>query len=367
MEIYRNRVLKAQKLLAESDYDLMVIFPSSNMLYLSGFSDEPGERMLFFLVPREGRPVFLAPELYEGQIKQESAFSDLRVWKDQDDPADLLRRTVAELAPGCANMLVDDGMWALFLLMLREVLPEANFSLASQVMAAQRMKKSPDEIHCLEQAGAIADQAFEQAIGLKIEGITELALAAIIEEAMKNRGADGIAFKTLVASGPNSALPHHRAGRRRIEQGDVVILDYGCRVQGYCSDITRTVVCKEAAKEIRAVYEIVERAQERAVQAVRLGIAAQKLDRTAREEIEKAGYGERFIHRTGHGIGLDVHEAPYITEGNLLELQEGMAFSVEPGIYLPGQFGIRIEDIVAVTQRGAQRMNRCTHTLQVVG
>ncbi|MBA7636541.1 putative dipeptidase PepE [subsurface metagenome] len=184
---------------------------------------------------------------------------------------------------------------------------------------------------------------------------------------MKNRGADGIAFKTLVASGPNSALPHHRAGRRRIEQGDVVILDYGCRVQGYCSDITRTVVCKEAAKEIRTVYEIVERAQERAVQAISPGIPAQKLDRTAREEIEKAGYGERFIHRTGHGIGLDVHEAPYITEGNLLELQEGMAFSVEPGIYLPGQFGIRIEDIVAVTQRGAQRMNRCTHTLQVVG
>ncbi|GAH81244.1 unnamed protein product, partial [marine sediment metagenome] len=145
-----------------------------------------------------------------------------------------------------------------------------------------------------------------------------------------------------------------------------VILDYGCRIQGYCSDITRTIVCKEASKEIQAVYEIVERAQEKAVQAIRPGVKAEEIDKAARQEITKAGYGERFIHRTGHGIGLDVHEEPYIVEANHLELRQGMAFSVEPGIYLPGQFGIRIEDIVVVTQRGAQRMNRCTHTLQIV-
>ena len=366
MEIYGDRMVKAQELLAKLDFHLMALFPSSNMLYLSGFYDEPGERILLLLVPREGNPVFLAPELYEDQIKQESPFPDVRIWKNSDDPIHLLRRTVADLALGDARVLVDDRMWARFSLMLREALPKANFSLASRVMVPLRMQKTPDEVHCLEEAGAIADGAFEEIIRSRLTGMTELALAAALEEAMKKRGAEKIAFETLVASGPNSALPHHRAGRRRIEPGDVVVLDYGCRIQGYCSDITRTIVCKEGSKEIRAIYEVVERAQEKAVQGIRTGVKAEEVDGAAREEIAKAGYGERFIHRTGHGIGLDVHEEPYIAAGNHLELQEGMTFSVEPGIYLPGRFGIRIEDIVVVTQTGAQRMNRCTHALQIV-
>ncbi len=367
MEIPIDRVEKAQRLLAEQDYDLLVLFPSSNMLYLSGFYDEPMERMLFFVLPREGGPVFLVPELYEGQVKEESPFPDVRVWKDSEDPRKLLQRTLAELAPGAAKVLVDDGMWALFLLMLREALPGADFALSSRILNTMRMRKTPDEIRFLEEAGAVADAAFEEAIRLDIEGMTELALASAIEEAMRDRGADKIAFETLVASGPNSALPHHRAGKRRIEHGDVVILDYGCKIQGYCSDITRTIVCKRATKEIQTVYEIVNSAQEKAVRAAGPGVAAQMVDRSAREEISREGYGERFIHRTGHGIGLEVHEEPYIIEGNALELQEGMAFSVEPGIYLPGKFGVRIEDIVVVAQTGAKRMNHCSHALQVVG
>lgn len=366
MEIHQERMVKAQELLAKLDFDFMALFPSSNMLYLSGFYDEPGERMLLLLLPQEGEPIFLVPELYEEQIKQKSPFQDIRIWSDSDNPMNLLRQTVVDLAVRDGKVLVDDGMWAKFFLMLREALPKAKFSLVSRVMVPLRMQKTPHEIHCLEQAGAIADEAFEEIIRSKIAGMTELTLATALEEAMKKRGAEKIAFETLVASGPNGALPHHRAGRRRIEPGDVVILDYGCRIQGYCSDITRTIVCKEASKEIQAVYEIVERAQEKAVQAIRPGVKAEEIDQAARQEITKADYGERFIHRTGHGIGLDIHEEPYIVEANHLELRQGMAFSVEPGIYLPGQFGIRIEDIVVVTQRGAQRMNRCTHTLQIV-
>ncbi|MBA7481090.1 putative dipeptidase PepE [subsurface metagenome] len=365
MEIHQQRMVKAQELLAKLDFDFMALFPSSNMLYLSGFYDEPGERMLLLLVPREGEPIFLVPELYEEQIKQESPFQDIRIWRDSDNPMNLLRRTVLDLAVREGKVLVDDGMWAKFFLMLREALPKAKFSLVSRVMVPLRMQKTAHEIHCLEQAGAIADETFEEIIRSKITGMTELTLATALEEAMKERGAEKVAF-VLVASGPNSALPHYGGGQRRIEPGDVVILDYGCRIQGYCSDITRTIVCKEASKEIQAVYEIVERAQDKAVQAIRPGVKAEEIDQAARQEITKAGYGERFIHRTGHGIGLDVHEEPYIVEANHLELRQGMAFSVEPGIYLPGQFGIRIEDIVVVTQRGAQRMNRCTHTLQIV-
>jgi Xaa-Pro aminopeptidase len=367
MEIPTDRVIKAQGLLVALDYDLLVLFPSSNMLYLSGFYDEAMERMLFFMLPREGGPVFLAPELYERQIKEASPFADIRIWKDSENPTDLLRRTVADLAPEATKVLVDDGMWAEFLLPLKEVLSEAEFSLASRVLKGLRMQKTSKEIRFLEEAGTIADQAFEEIIRLDIEGMTELALAAALEEAMKDKGAEKIAFETLVAAGPNGSLPHHRAGKRRIEHGDVVILDYGCKIQGYCSDITRTIVCKKATEEIQTVYEIVNIAQEKAVQAARPGAAAQGVDRTARQEISEAGYGERFIHRTGHGIGLEVHEEPYITEGNTLELQEGMAFSVEPGIYLPGRFGVRIEDIVVVTQTGAKRLNRSTHALQVVG
>lgn len=366
MQVYGDRILKAQELLAKSDFDLMALFPSSNMLYLSAFYDEPGERMLLLLVPRDGNPVFLAPELYEEQIKQESSFPDIRAWKDSDNPTELLRRTVVDLAPEDGKVLVDDRMWARFFLMLRDALPKTSFSLASRVMVSLRIQKASDEIHCLQEAGSIADEAFEEIIRLRLTGMTELDLATALEEAMRKRGAEKIAFETLVASGPNSALPHHRAGRRRIEPGDVVVLDYGCRIQGYRSDITRTIVCEEASKEILAIYGIVERAQEKAVQAIRPGVKTQEIDRVAREEIANAGYAERFIHRTGHGIGLDVHEEPYIAEGNNLELQEGMAFSVEPGIYLPGRFGIRIEDIVVVTETGAQRMNRCTRALQVM-
>ncbi len=366
MEIYRDRIVRAQRFMAESDFDLMALFPSWNMFYLSGFYDEPGERMLLFILPREKDPIFLAPELYEQQIKQSSPFSDVRIWKDSDDPMDLLKRTAMDFKLGEANVLVDDSMWAMFLLMLRKAFKKAEFFLASEVMVPLRRRKSQDEIHYLEEAGAIADEAFEKIIRLNISGMTELELATALEEAMKKGGAEKIGFETLVASGTNSALPHYRAGKRKIEPGDVVILDYGCRVHGYCSDITRTIVCKEASEEIEALYKVVEKAQSEAVKAIRPGLRAEEIDRVARGEISKAGYGERFIHRTGHGIGLDVHEEPYITEGNNLELEEGMAFSVEPGIYLPGRFGIRIEDIVVVTKSGAQRMNKSTHALHVV-
>ena len=367
MGIYQERVAKAQEALAVADFGLMVLFPSSNMLYLSGFYDEPGERMLFLLVPREGQPVFLVPELYEQQVKEEAPFQDVRIWKDSEGPMNLLERALADLGPAGGRVLVDDMMFAMFLLMLRETLPETSFELTSRVMVPLRMRKTMDEINFLEEAGSMADNAFKEIMGLKATGLTELELSSALEDAMMRAGADKIAFETLVASGPNSALPHHRAGGRKIGPGDVVVLDYGCRFKGYCSDITRTIVCKEASKEVRDIYEIVARAQHKGVEAVRPGTQAQEVDRSVRGEITGAGYGERFIHRTGHGIGLDVHEEPYITEGNSLELKEGMAFSVEPGIYLPGRFGIRVEDIVAVTGTGAKPMNHSSHALHIIG
>lgn len=367
MDIYENRIAKAQGLMAELSVDLMVLSLGSNMLYLSGFSDEPGERLLLLFVSREGDPIFLVPELYADQVCQTSPFKEVRVWQDADDPAALLKRIAGDLGLGeSPRVLVDDSMWATFLLILEVTLPQADFALASQVMISLRMQKTPDEIEHMSQTGAIADQAFEEILKFKVSGMDELELATVLEEAMKEKGAEKIAFETLVASGPNSALPHYRAGQRRIESGDVVILDFGCRIHGYCSDMTRTIVYGEPSNEIQDIYEVVKGAQENAVQAVMPGVEAQAIDRVARGEITQAGYGDRFIHRTGHGVGLDVHEAPYIVEGNDLKLEEGMTFSVEPGIYLPGKFGVRIEDIVVVTETGAKRLNSSTRALQVV-
>jgi len=366
MKLYKKRVKAAQQELARMDQDLMVLFPSSNMRYLSGFYDEPGERMLFLLVPTIGQSTFLVPELYEQQVSQVCPFIHVRAWKDLEDPRTLLGESLTAGGRRPARVLVDDGMWASFYLMLQSVLPDAQFSLASRIMGTLRMEKSGEEIGLLRKAGSIADRAFEALIGTSIEGMTEISLAARIEETMRNNGAEGIAFETLVASGPNSALPHHRAGGRKIRSGDVVVLDYGCRVGGYCSDITRTVVCGNPSEEVRQVYRIVQEAQETAVQGILPGIEAQMVDRLARGVIEKSGYGKQFIHRTGHGIGIDVHEDPYMVEGNTLKLQEGMSFSVEPGIYLEGKFGIRIEDIVVVRGKKADRINGSTHELQLL-
>jgi len=251
--------------------------------------------------------------------------------------------------------------------LLEAALPDASFSLASPLMRRMRMRKSPEELEALSKAAAIADTAFEELSQMRIIGMTELEVARSLEAVMLREGAEGAAFETLVASGPNSALPHHRAGQRRIKPGDVVILDFGCRVDGYCSDITRTLVCGKPSALVQDLHEIVLSAQERAVDVIRPGIAAQEVDRAARQVISEAGYADRFTHRTGHGIGLDVHEEPYIVEGNTLTLEEGMTFSVEPGIYLPGKFGVRVEDIVVVTESGALRLNRCSRALKSVG
>lgn len=365
-EIYKNRIARAQRFMVELGYELMILFPSSNMRYLSGFYDEPGERMLFLILPDEGEPEFLVPELYEQQVREATPFEKISVWRDSEGPFRCLVDALKVCSRERLNVLVDDGMWAVFLLMLREVLPVANFSLASRVMKSLRMIKTPEEISFLKQAGSIADEAYREILDLRIYGMSEVDLASKIEEAMRNRGAERVAFETLVASGSNSALPHYRAGLRKIGKGDVVILDYGCRVGGYCSDITRTVVCGKATEEVKQVYEVVRRAQERGVKAVKKGVSAQEIDRAARSEIEGAGYGEYFIHRTGHGIGLDVHEEPYIVEGNSLLLDEGMAFSVEPGIYIPGRFGVRVEDIVVVGRDGAERMNDAGRNLEIL-
>jgi len=362
---FEERLSRAQGLLVAEGVGLLVISPGANMRYLAGFTDEAGERALLFFVPPEGEPAFLVPELYAAQVEKRAAFPPTHVWRDSQGPRAALE-DILRAFPG-GKVLVDDAMPAKDLLLLEELLPQAAFRPASPLMRRLRMRKSPEELSAMRRAAAIADRAFQAISARPLSGLTELEVAKALEEEMLKAGAEGAAFEILVASGPNSALPHHRAGRRRIEPGDVVILDFGCRVDGYCSDITRTLVLGEPPARVRELYEVILAAQRKAVEAVRPGLPAQEVDRAARGVIAQAGYADHFTHRTGHGIGLDVHEEPYIVEGNTLPLEEGMTFSVEPGIYFPGEFGLRVEDIVVVTEEGAESLNNCPRTLRCVG
>jgi Xaa-Pro aminopeptidase len=362
----RERLRRAQEGMRRERVGLVVLPLGSNLRYLSGFSDEPAERLLALLLPADGDPLFLVPALYEEQVRRTSPIQELRVWKDEEGVDGILAKAIADLRAERATIAVDESMGSGFLLLFQRVAPRASYRGVSAILGPLRATKDPEELLAMERASALADEAFARASELRIAGMTELSLARVLEQTMVELGADGAAFETLVASGPNSALPHHRAGARRIEVGDVVILDYGCRVDGYCSDITRTVVCGKATDEVVRVYETVREAQERARGAVRPGVEAEVVDAAARTVIAGAGYGDRFIHRTGHGIGLDVHEPPYIVAGNKGRLSPGMTFSIEPGIYFPGRWGVRIEDLVRVTETGVGVLNKAPHELQEV-
>jgi Xaa-Pro aminopeptidase len=357
------RITRAAEEARAAGLDALIVSPSPDLVYLAGYDPPPLER-LTALVLRPGRePVLLVPELERPRAVAEPVGLLARVesWRDGEDPYEALARTLG----GGSRFGVSDRMWAAHLLGLQRALPGATFSSGSAVLARLRARKDPEELHLLSRAGRAADEAFHRVVRLGFEGRTEEEVARELASLLLDTGHQSVAF-TIVASGPNAASPHHQPGPRTIRRGDVVVLDFGGRVGGYCSDITRTVSVGEPSEEVREAHEVVARAQEAAFQAARPGVPAQEVDRAARRVIEEAGYGPAFLHRTGHGIGLEEHEAPYIVEGNEEPLAPGMTFSIEPGVYLEGRFGVRIEDIVAVTEEGAVRLNHAPRELAVV-
>ncbi|KAB1191938.1 M24 family metallopeptidase [Haloferax sp. MBLA0076] len=360
MTPFERRTRACQDRLADAGAEAVVSFPSRNLLYLAGFDEEPAERHLFLFVPREGAPVFLVPELYETQVRAESWVANVETWSDDDDPVAAVRSVVSDLELGSGRILVDDTMWARFTQDLRTVLPDAEFGLASEVVAPLRSTKDDAELDALRRAGAVADRVVERLreMGERCLGMTETELAGEIERLLAEEGGEGVAFGPIVGSGPNGAMPHHTYGDRIIESGDPVVLDFGTRVDHYPSDQTRTLIFGgDPPAEFETVHELVREARTAAFEAVKPGVTAGDVDRAAREVIEDAGYGDRFIHRTGHGVGLDVHEEPYIVAESERELDVGNVFSIEPGVYLPDEFGVRIEDLVVVTEDGAELLN----------
>lgn len=322
--------------------------------YLSGFFESAGERFMALAVRSTGESRFICPRLSVSQAKR-AGIEAIDAWGDGEDPLELFRRLSVDWGLRTAVLAVDDDMPARMLLQMQSALPAALFKAGSYALAELTRCKDIGELELMSSAARIADGAIPSGIDAVRPGATEREVARALSEAMANLG--GNPTFCIVATGANAAEPHHLSDDTRIEAGDVVVMDFGCEVGGYQSDITRTVCCGRAGDEVKRVYEIVFRAQAKAREAIRAGVPAQEVDRAARKVIEGAGFGAYFTHRTGHGIGLRVHEEPNIVEGNDRPLEEGNCFSIEPGIYLPERFGVRIENIVTVTQGGHRSLN----------
>nr|WP_226963881.1 aminopeptidase P family protein [Tetrasphaera sp. F2B08] len=344
--------------------DGIIVTPGPDLVWLTGYSPTAiTERLTMLVLRPQQRPTLLVPALErpDAEGAEGAASLEVRDWADGSDPYQVAR----DLLNREGRFGVSDSAWAMHLLGLQHVLPRTSYRAITQALPMMRAIKDENELARLALAGTAADATYREIIQLRFEGRRETEVAADLARLLREFGHEQVDF-TVVGSGPNGANPHHEADLRVIQHGDAVVLDFGGLMHGYGSDTTRTVCVGEPSEEVRKVHDIVRQAQQAAFEAVRPGVACQEIDRVARAVIEEAGYGQQFIHRTGHGIGVTTHEPPYMVEGEEQPLQPGMCFSIEPGIYLAGRFGVRIEDIVTVTESGGERLNNTDHGLAIV-
>ena len=362
---HTDRMARAAEAAGERGVDALLITPSPDYAYLLGYRAPALERLTCLVIPAEGEPVLLLPRLEEPLARHElgDLVEGLTVvpWDETDDPIRLVQTIVA----GARRVAVQDQMWARFALRLRAALDPAEVVEAGPTMSSLRRIKSAEEVDRLRAVASSADAAMRAVTSERLSGRTERDVSRHIRELLLDAGHDTAEFG-IVASGPNSASPHHEPGDRVTGSGDTIVLDFGGSRAGYCSDTSRTAVVGEPDPEFAALYAVLRAAQAAACDAVRPGIECGEIDAVAREIIAEAGYGEAFIHRTGHGIGLETHEEPYIVASNREPLQAGHAFSIEPGIYIRDTWGARIEDIVVCTDTGGERLNTSSTELYLV-
>ncbi len=349
---YAARVEQARQRMAEQRIDLLAVSPGDDMRYLLGYSPLADERPCYLLVGRD-LAAFVVPSLNAAQAAAHITVP-IFTYTDADEPGAAVAMARKALGGGSPSVLaVDDTMRADFVLVLTASYPDARVGLASEVLAPLRMRKSPEEIEALARSGRHADQAVRDAWAACRAGAVELEIADAAAASFRRSGSQEVLF-TLVASGPNGAFPHHHAGARALRPDEPVTLDLGGRLGGYASDITRIAYLGMPSRRYLEVHQTVEAAVAAALAVIRPGVPLGDVDRAARGVIERAGFGEYFTHRTGHGLGLSAHEPPSVTHLNTTAIEEGFVFSVEPGIYLPGEFGVRLEEIVRVTRDGAR-------------
>jgi Xaa-Pro aminopeptidase len=360
----------------EVGVDALVLSHGADLPWLTGYRAMPLERLTALVLPRDGEAILFVPALEAPRVPDGRGLFTLRPWAETEDPVAL---TAAALGSGvtgsgrAATLGVSDRAWAHSLLALQVAIPSARWVTASTVTSPLRAVKDAEEIEALRRAGAAADRvaAVLQAGEIPLAGRREIQVSEAIGAGLLAAGHRRVNF-AIVGSGPNAASPHHEAGDRVIAEGDTVVCDFGGEYAlhddvAYCSDITRTVAMGDPGAEVRDCYAVLLGAQQAAVAAVRPGVTAEHIDAVARSSIAEAGLGEYFIHRTGHGIGIEEHEDPYLVAGNDTPLQVGHAFSVEPGIYVPGRFGMRLEDIVVVGEQGPIPLNTVDHSMVMIG
>jgi Xaa-Pro aminopeptidase len=359
-----RRLAALRDRLRELRTDALLVAPGSDLRYLTEYDALPLERPTLLIVTPDGPPRLVAPELERPRVEQEVHLSsvELHTYGEHDDALALAARLT--MATDDATIAVGDQMWTSFTLGLQEALPGRRWIGASGIIAPLRAVKDADELARLAAVGRAIDAVHRRVPDVLAAGRTERAVARDIA-AMIREEHDTVSF-VIVAAGPNAASPHHEPGSRVIERGDAVVVDIGGVLDGYCSDMTRTYAVGVVPDGMAEAYVALQEAQAAGVRAVRPGMTAGSVDRAARSVLEQAGLGDAFVHRTGHGIGLDTHETPWIIEGSDVILEEGMAFSVEPGFYLAGRYGARIEDIVAVTSDGSVAFNQVDRDLAVV-
>ncbi len=346
--------------MSETGVDHTLLSVGSDLPYFTGYEATPMERLTMLVVPVNGEPTMFIPQLEAPRVAP-GEFA-LVPWSETDDPVAL----VAAAASESRRILVGDHTWSVFLIGLQDRLPGVHWDPASSLTQQLRMRKEPAEVEALRGAAHGVDRVLARIPDeVRFEGRVEAEVARDLQRMTVEEGHELAAF-AIVASGANGASPHHEAGERVIEHGDLVVCDFGGRHRGYYSDATRTFSVGEPDAEQSEVHAVVAAANAAGHAVVAPGVACQEVDRVARRVIEDAGYGEWFIHRTGHGIGLETHEHPYMVEGNDLALEPGMAFSIEPGIYLPGRFGVRIEDIVVCAESGIDDHNLADRGLLTV-
>ena len=355
-QTYLDRMQRVQQGLEARAIGAALVTPGPDLTYLTGYEAVPLERLTCLVLRPDAEPVLVVPLLEEPAARVSpigAGGTQIFTWGEVDDPFSL----VASQVGNCAVVAIDDHMWASKVLSFRKALPNTEQVLAGSVISPLRMRKSDYEIECLREAAAAIDRVHAQVPAMLRPGRTEREVGQEIARAIIAQGHVRVDF-TIVASGPNGASPHHEVSDRMLTLGDPVVVDIGGTMpSGYRSDCTRTYVLGEASPEYQAYYDHLLEAQVAGVASVRPGIMCQEIDRVPREVLKRHGLGEYFIHRTGHGIGLETHEDPYMVEGNLTLLEPGMAFSVEPGFYVPDRFGARIEDIVICGTEGPIVLN----------
>jgi Xaa-Pro aminopeptidase len=362
MFVYTDRLQRAQQELARQQVDILMVGPSNDLFYLIGTEGHLSERLTLLIVPQTGTPVMVAAGFEVPLLADQRDLAEIRSWDDGENPVDLVKEAVGD-ASG-KTIAVGDELHSVFLIRMQDALPGARWVEAGLVLRPLRMIKDAREIELMEEAARRTDEAWVEFIAQPIGGLTEQQALQRLLDLTYGRG-----LKPnfgLCASGPNAASPHHVSSDRVIQPGDSVVFDWGGILDGYHSDVTRTVHVGEPSNEFRRAYAAVQAANQTALETIAPGVPCEAVDAAARGVITAAGFGEAFSHRLGHGLGLSIHEEPYMVTGNALPLQEGMVFSDEPGIYVEGRFGIRIEDAVRCTATGGKRLNNAPRDLLIV-